>query len=175
MLGSRTRSVLSVFVSAAVLGSCMVPSEPGGKGSFGVIASPIEGGWSILVPVCSGDVISSLSLTSDGGSGGVNPEEQVEYRWADVENRQERLVELIVTRATVENGALNPTEVREVSSVGRLDIGRSMLWVTKGDETDSFGGPLEAAASGPTLLADDKASPFTASPASLLATTCAQS
>lgn len=84
-------------------------------------------------------------------------------------------MELTVTRATVDNGALNPAEVREVSRVGRLDIGQSMLWIMKGDETDNFGGPLEVAASGPTLLADDKASPFTASPASLLATTCAQS
>jgi hypothetical protein len=165
--------MVAVLAAGVVLSACFaVPSEPGGKGQFAVIATPIDEGWTLMVPVCADDVISSVTLTSDGGSGGVNPQDQVSYRWAKGVTRPQRLVELTITRRTVDSGTLNPDEIREVSSLGRLDIEESTIEIMRGDEAEMFGGPLRLADDGPTLLDRDGATPFSASTQDFLTASC---
>ena len=164
--------MVAVLVAGVVLGACVAPSEPGGKGQFAVIATPVDEGWTLLVPVCADDAITSVTLTSDGGSGGVNPKDQVSYRWAKGATRPLRLVELTITRRTVDSGSLNPDEIREVSSLGRLDIGNATIEIIRGDEAEMFGGPLRLAEDGPTLLSRDGATPFSANAEDFLTASC---
>ena len=103
-----------VLISIAMLGvstSC----RPGYFETPSVVG--LEGrsnGWSALVPLCSGDGISSWQMYSSLAES----KDAIELRWSTVEEQPDRFVRLVVDPMTLESGKFNPAEVEVVSKEG---------------------------------------------------------